>query len=249
MRRRIILTTAVAIALIATLAMTGLALVEAGPFRRSPDEPTPSEQPTQSPAARDLGPVIATVEGLPIYLGDIEARVEGMGDMHGGDLQETLGKDWHEDILQNVVDDRIVELEAATLGLDVTEDEISGSVDRLRGYFAGPEEFEAWLQDGQMDEAELRDRVRLQVLTARVFESVTDDVTVSAEEARTWFDNHPAKYPGMDGTGVPFYTVKEQVREDILLRKREEAYAAWLDVQREMVEVVVLVDRWWEEVR
>jgi hypothetical protein len=235
MRRRIILTTAVAIALIATLAMTGLALVEAGPFRRSPDEPTLSEQPTQSPAARDLGPVIATVEGL--------------GDMHGGDLQETLGKDWHEDILQNVVDDRIVELEAASLGLDVTEDEISGSVDRLRGYFAGPEEFEAWLQEGQMDEAELRDRVRLQVLTARVFESVTGDVTVSAEEARTWFGNHPAKYPGMDGTGVPFYTVKEQVREDILLRKREEAYAAWLDVQREMVEVVVLVDRWWEEVR
>lgn len=227
------------------LVLSGMALVEAGPFSES----VGTSPPSPSPSPRDVGPVIATVNGLPIHLGEIEARVEGMTDMHRGDLEETLGEDWPDDILQNVVDDRIVEMHAEALGITVTEDDVTEAMDRLRGYFGSEQDFEAWLEEGLMDEAELRDRVRLQVLTTEVFRSVTEDVTVSTDEARRWFEGHPGKYPGLDGEGVPFYSVKDQVKEDVLTDKREDAYAVWLDAQREVVEVVVVDDGWWKELQ
>jgi hypothetical protein len=232
----VLVSAAVALVVIAGIAVAGA--LDVGPWADPAVETVP---------ARDLGPVIAEVDGQPIYLGEIRSRVEGIASVHGS-LEESLGKDWQDDLLQNVVDDKIVEQQAAALGIDVTPAQIDTSIERLRGYFASEQEFQAWLTEGEMDEAELRDRIRLQDLATGVYLRVTDDVAVGADEARAWFAKHPEDYPGVDGEGVPFYAVKDEIEKDLLKDERDEAYAAWLEAQRGQVEVVIVMDAWWKEI-
>lgn len=214
------------------------AALDVGPFNGSTEQALP---------ARDLGPVIAEVDGAPIYLGEIRSRVEGIASVHGN-LEDSLGKNWQDDLLQNVVDDKIVEAQAAELGIVVTDDDVDASIERLNGYFTSEAAFQDWLSEGQMDEAELRDRIRLQELASDLYLQITDDVTVSRDEARAWFEDHPEDYPGVDGEGVPFFSVKDEIESDLEKTKRDEAYAAWLEGQRELVTVVVVMDDWWKEI-
>jgi hypothetical protein len=232
----VLVSAAITVAVVAGIAVAVVA--DVGPRTEPTTEPSP---------ARDPGPVVAEVDGQPIYLGEIRSRVAGISTVHGG-LEESLGKNWQDDLLQNVVDDKIVEQQAATLGIEVTQAQIDADIDELRGYFASEQEFDAWLEQGRMDEAELRQRVLLQDLTTGVYLEVTDGVAPTVDEAKSWFRRHPDKYPGVDGQGVPFFAVKDEILEDLEKAQRDEAYGAWLEEQRGQVEVVVVMDGWWKEI-
>lgn len=226
---------------VAAVALGGVGIASAldmGPFADTSETAVP---------IRDLGPVIAEVDGEPIFLGEIRSRVEGIASVHGS-LEDSLGEDWQEDLLQNVVDDKIIEQQAAVLGISMTPEEVDAAIERLHGYFASEAEFAAWLEEGQMDEAELRDRIWLQELASKVYLQVTGDVTIDRDEARAWFEDHPDEYPGVDGEGVPFFSVRDEIERDLEKDERDAAYAAWLEEQRAQVQVVVVMDDWWKEI-
>lgn len=221
-------------------ASVGLAAaVHAGPF---------SEPAASAPASpEDLGPVIATVDGAPIYLGEMRSRVQGIQQVHG-DFEKTFGKDWKHELLQNLVDDKIVEEQAAARGISVGEDQIAAHVAELRSNFPTEQDFQDWLTSGQMTEAELASRIRLQTLASELYLEVTSDVTVTSDQLHTYYERHRDKYPGVDGNGAPFLAVRGQIKQDLEKRARDAAYGAWLDAQRRDVQVVVVMPDWWKEI-
>jgi hypothetical protein len=199
-------------------------------------------------APRDLGPPIASVNGQLVYLDEMRSRVQGIELVHGT-LRDSLGPDWRDELLQNLVDDKIILQKAQELGITVTDADVQAHVDELRSQFPDDASFDQWLSQGQMDRAELFDRIRLQTVASLLYRQVTKGVHVDTEQERAYWAAHPNKYPGVDGNGAPFLAVKDQIRQDIAKNERDRAYAAWLAEQRDTANVVVLMDDWWKEIR
>ena len=197
----------------------------------------------RSEPAPDRGPVIARVDGSPIYLADARSRVEGIVSIHGN-VGEALGEDWPETILQTLVDDVIVRREAERRDIGPDDREIQANVDEVRADFPSDDAFATWLAEQGMDLLELERRVELNLLATKVYVAVTEDVTVTGTAIRTYYDRHRTDYDTGDRV-VPLLEVRAEIRGSLRQRKEDEAYARWLEEQREAVDVSVVLDDWW----
>lgn len=203
------------------------------------------ERPRAQPL--DLGPVIARVNGSPIHLGEAAARVEGLTTVHG-QVSDALGEDWPEVILQSLVDDQLLIQQASDLKIQVSDADIQAYVERVRSMVGEGTTFDSWLEEQHMTLPELERRAELQLIGARVYITVTDDVTVSGSEIRDYYREHRAEFEEADGTIPPLLEVRRDLREGMLKERQDESYAAWLADVRKDAEVVVVVDGWWKDI-
>jgi hypothetical protein len=202
-------------------------------------------EPEAIPIAQPTGPVIATVDGRPIYLNEAASRVEGLTGLHEG---FELDEEWQERILMSLVDDLIVRVTAGELGLEMSQEELRVHVDNLRSNFGTQDAFDAWLDGQGMDLAELARRVELQTLAARVYEEVTSGAQVSLSEAKAYYKEHRDEYDTPDGAVPDFLFVRDQIEQDLLKSARDEVFAEWLKEQEAQVDLVVVDDEWWKEI-
>lgn len=220
---------------VAVVASAGIATAFAAAFDVGPFEPQ-----------RDPGPVVATVNGRPIYLSEARSRLEGLGSVHG-DIQDVFGAQWHDRILDSLVEDHVIRAEASARGIVVTDDELADHVRRLREMFGSDEEFDGWMRQQGIDETELERRIYLQTVAAELYEAITADVEVEMTEVRAYYRSHPDEYEQADGSVAELWAVKDSIREDLLKRGKDQTFGAWLDEARADAEVVVVMDGWWKE--
>jgi len=197
--------------------------------------------------SEDRGPVVARVDGRPIFLSEARARLQGLSSVHG-EIEQALGKEWQEKVLQSLVDDVIIREEADRRGIHLTDQEVAAAVDQIRQDLPQPGAFESWLDEQGMDLAELERRVTLNLLAARVYMAVTAPVTVSGQEIRAYYRSHRADYEEVDGTIPSLLEVRGSIRQDLEKREKDRAFAAWLDGRRQAVNVVVVLDDWWRSI-
>jgi parvulin-like peptidyl-prolyl isomerase len=200
--------------------------------------------PWARPGSPGLGPVIARVDGHPIHLAEARARAESLASVHG-DIEQALGKDWPERVLQSLIDDRILVEAAARLGITVTEEDIAKDLERVAGLLPQGQTIDDWLASQGMSRTELERRIRLQLIGVRVYSAVTRDVTVTPEQIRAYYREHRADFQQADGTITPLLEVRRSLRETLLQQARDEAYAAWLRDARAGAEVEILMPDWW----
>jgi SurA-like N-terminal domain len=192
----------------------------------------------------DLGPVIARVDGQPIYLHEAEERVEGLRSIHGN-IEDVLGKDWQDRVLQSLVDDRILREQAEKLGIVVTDQDVQAWIDEIQRQIGTDQTLEQWLTTQRMTMAELERRGELQLIGGRVYDAVTEDVTVSAAEVRDYYRANKVQYENGDGSTQSLLEVSASIRQSLRQSKQEEAYTAWLDDARSKANIVVVMDDWW----
>ena len=188
------------------------------------------------------GPVIARVDGTPIYLADARARVAGIETVHGS--MEALGEDWPDRILDSLVDDVLIRREAEASDISLTEEEIEEAVDAIRTDFPSEDEFAAWLDRQEMTLDELQRRIHLNLLAARVYIEMTREVSVSPEEVRAYYREHRDEYDTGDRI-TPLLEVRVEIREQLRKEEKDAAFGVWLDQQREAADVVLVREEWW----
>ncbi len=199
-----------------------------------------------SSAPLDLGPVIATVDGQPVYLGEAKSRIDGLTTLHG-DLTSVLGEDWHDVILGSLVSDQVLRAEAKTRGIEITDADIQSSVASIQGMLGEGQTLDGWLADQGISYAELERRIELQLIGSRVYVAVTKDVTVTGKEIREYYRENKVDYQGTDGHTSPLLEVRRSIRETLLKDERDQAYAAWLERARTDADVVVVMNDWWKD--
>jgi len=198
-----------------------------------------------APPAEDRGPVIATVDGAPIYLAEVRSRVSGLTSVHGGTLEQALGTGWKDELFQSLVDDQIVQRQAGALGITVSDSDARKHVDKIAAMFQTEQGYSDWLSSNNMSEAQLLTRVRLQTLASLLYLKVTETAAPTAAEVRRYFEDHRQDYLGVDGKPAPLIAVKDQIDKNLEKKARDLAYAEWLKNQRGAVKVVVIDPTWW----
>jgi parvulin-like peptidyl-prolyl isomerase len=88
------------------------------------------------------------------------------------------------------------EQKAKDLDITVSEDQIDQKLkDLKKQYFNGDQKkYEQQLKEQGLTEDQVRDQLRQQLLQEDIFKKVTDDVKVSDEDAKKYYDEHKSQY-------------------------------------------------------
>jgi parvulin-like peptidyl-prolyl isomerase len=139
-------------------------------------EPLPTITPTVEPLA-------AMVNGVPITLATYErelARYEqaqlGLGAADGVNAQQV--------VLQTLIEQALIEQAAATQGITLTDAQVEEKIAESVELVGGEANFQSWLEANQYTEAEFREILATQMLTAEVVNQITADVPLAVEQVR-----------------------------------------------------------------
>ena len=179
-----------------------LMLVACGPApTTSPSEPTvmPTEIPAtevvsatpEAPAASPTPerPLAARVNGEPIYLVDYERQValyEAAMVAQGEDLSTPEGQERllqaREQILNWMIEQTLVEQEAAEMGIVVTEEDVDAELARTIENGGGEAAFQTWLEENGLTQQDARKEIRAGLIGMAVTEQVIASVPESTEQ-------------------------------------------------------------------
>ena len=106
--------------------------------------------------------------------------------------------------------------EADDLGIKITDEEIAKKLDEVKKqYFQNDQKkFEAGLKAQGYTVAALRDDLRSQLVSQKIYESVTKDVKVSDADLQKYYDQNKTQYSVAESRAVRHILVKTKAEAD-----------------------------------
>lgn len=150
---------------------------------------TPRSTETPTPTPTPPAPLAATVNGEYIFLADYEELLYQFQQslvQAGVDLESEEAKFHMEqarwDILDQMIDGVLIEQNAESLGLGVTDDELALQVAADIEAGGGLDAFEDWLASAGWTKDDYQEMVLQSMLTSRVWAAITADVPAVADQ-------------------------------------------------------------------
>jgi len=161
--------------------------------------------PARAQAADVIDGIVALVDDQPILRSEVLGRLMLEVEQRGIDPADTTTllrlRDF---VLENLIDERVLELYAKEQGLTVSDEQVNrmveDAVERNRQAIGSEEMFRAQLEREGLTEVELRQKfaaeARRRMLADRVLEAeLGGPVEVSPEEVRRYFDENQSQLP------------------------------------------------------
>jgi parvulin-like peptidyl-prolyl isomerase len=88
------------------------------------------------------------------------------------------------------------EQEADNMGIDITDERVDKRISQLKKQFYGgsEERYKKTLEQQGLTEDQAKGEVRAQLVSEELFKKVTEDVKVSKEEIKSYYDSHKSQY-------------------------------------------------------
>jgi peptidyl-prolyl cis-trans isomerase C len=187
-----------------------------------PTTPLPEATPTTEPMA-------ALVNGEPIFLADYERQVlryEASMVVAGEDPTTPEGKAalaqgrrW---VLDLMIEQALIEQQAAVEGLMVADSEVDATIAALRADI-GDEAFNEWLAQEDMDVAEMRERLRGDMIATQMANRIAERVPAQAEHVHARHivvatEEEARRLLGQLQAGSDFATLARTASQDVSTR-------------------------------
>lgn len=159
------------------------------PFGQSPADAKPVD-PAKLPA------VVARINGQEIKKDDLVKECQGMrqtlAQMQG--IQAPLNSAFYHQVLDNIVARTLLQQEAKSQGVTVSEAEVNQQMSAIRGRFPTPAAFKQALAGQGLTEEKLRQQMRTEGAVQKFVQTkVLANVTVSDQAARDFYDKNQDK--------------------------------------------------------
>jgi foldase protein PrsA len=117
-------------------------------------------------------------------------------------------------VVKGLVEQKEWELEGESMGIKVTDEEIETELDKLKQQFfnGDQEKYEAELAKQGLTDAQVRDELRTRVLTNKIYEAVTKNVTVTDADIKAYYDKNPSQYQQPASREVRHILVKSEAK-------------------------------------
>jgi parvulin-like peptidyl-prolyl isomerase len=145
---------------------------------------------------------VAVVAGTPVTKAEFDrffAQREKASEAQGQEFPAAGTPEYVQ--LQNQAVDFLVQRielakEAESLGIAVTDKEVSARVDELKNqFFEGDDaKYQEELKSLGLTDADVRADVRAQLIAEKIFDQVTKDVTVTADDVKSYYDNNTEQF-------------------------------------------------------
>ncbi len=159
--------------------------------------PTPidedvEQQPTTANRAFEDGlPLAARVNDQPVFLDAYQKQIAQFEqalkaqqlDIDSAEGQAALRK-IQQQVLESLVDQLIIEQQAGNLGVTITDDKVKTRAEEVIARLEEQGQFEAWLVNNDLTYQEFIVNLRSQLIAAKTFEHITQNVPETAEQIR-----------------------------------------------------------------
>ena len=117
-------------------------------------------------------------------------------------------------VVKGLVEQKEWELEGEAMGIKVTDEEIETELDKLKQQFFNGDQkkYEAELAKQGLTDAQVRDELRTRVLTNKIYEAVTKNVTVTDADIKAYYDKNPTQYQQPASREVRHILVKSEAK-------------------------------------
>src|SRR6187551_2975288 len=117
-------------------------------------------------------------------------------------------------VVKGLVEQKEWELEGASMGIKVTDQEIETQLDQLKQqFFQGDEQkYQAELAKQGLTDEDVRNELRTRVLTNKIYEAVTKKVTVTDADIKAYYDQNPTQYQQPPSREVRHILVKSEAQ-------------------------------------
>ena len=199
------------VVLIALVACTALAAPthSARPSSTSPSRPavTPAKSSQPVPSDDALDKVAAMVNDEAVLASDVEEQLYVFLQRNPGKPDSTQLDTLRHQILDQLIDEKLLLAEAKRQGLSLTDSEIEHGIDQsvadVKERLGGEDAFQEQLKRENTTEAELREKYRVdmktQLLVRKLVEHQFPRRPVPQAEAEAYFNAHKDKFPKVPG--------------------------------------------------
>ncbi|MFP4482082.1 MAG: SurA N-terminal domain-containing protein [Thermovirgaceae bacterium] len=134
---------------------------------------------------------VASIDGKKVMMSDIEMGVRNMAqeDRSTELTAEDIVK-MRKSVLDNMVIYEELKKETASRGIEVEKSEIDEAVKRIEDQFPTKEAFQEYMDNNRIRLDDLREEIELRLAQQKLLEQVTQDVAVSDEEAKEFYDQN-----------------------------------------------------------
>lgn len=135
-------------------------------------------------------------------------------------------------IASQLIDERLITLEAKKAGIEATEEEINSQLDDIIQSVGGQEAYEAALSANNLTEQQLKDDIKLDILAREILEPTIeytdDDVKAFFEQySSAMFPNETAALE--EGEKLDYELYKDQVKTYYIRQQVENEKYTWLE--------------------
>ena len=170
---------------------------------------------------------------------DEEATTETVATVNGEKITEEeldfeLKQQYGSEVLDSLITNKIIELEADKLKLEVTQEEIDAEYVNYADMYGGEEGLLDALTAYNMDADDIKEDVKIYLLTVKVMEEYID---IKEEDVQTYYDENTELCATEEGETPAFEDVKEDVHKALLEARVNEQYSTWLDEKYKEYEI------------
>lgn len=180
-------------------------------------------------------PYVAEVNGSKIYLDEYKARLAQKKSLMPKELlsaQPDYGKRMEEEVLDNMITEKIMYLRAQELGLAVSYGELEGRINEIKKEYGG--EFSSLFVQEKLNFEQWKEDLKKEMLLEKLIAvDVNDHIHVSEDEAEDYFNAHNDKYKAESKVRVAQIVVRDMAGARQALQ-RLNAGDDFSDVAREL---------------
>lgn len=114
-----------------------------------------------------------------------------------------------EKILDMLVDTKIQLKKAEEMGIKVTDEEVNTEIENAKKYFETEEKFNEFLKEQNMDLDYFKDSVRKDMIISKLREKMTENITVTDAEIKTYYDAHLNEFMQVKASHILLETKEE----------------------------------------
>jgi foldase protein PrsA len=204
-------------------ATIGVAAACGGGGSESGDGTTQGNEPVPADA-------VAIVAGTSILKADFDRffnQREQAAEAQGQEFPQP-GTPEYADLQNQAVDFLVqrIELakEAEALGITVTEQDVDKRLEELKGqFFEGDDgQYQEELKTLGLTDDDVRADLRAQLIGEKIFAEVTKDITVTAEDVKSYYDNNTDQFKSPESRAVAHILVQTKKEADDVYRKLQE---------------------------
>ncbi len=175
----------------------------------------PADTGTAQPAEAGRGPVMARVNGVPIYKGDYDMALASFmrSNNLGPNLSPEQQDEVHKVVLDGLIGSELLYQKAKSIPIEVPQEEIDNVVNQTRSRM-GEEAFAAEMKNRGMTEADITNQARQNIMVQKLIQdTILGPLTVSEDEIKKFYDEHTDEMQRPEGVEASHILVRSKASD------------------------------------
>ena len=173
---------------------------------------------------------VAVVDGEEIARGDYDALISQAKQSYKNQKREFPAAGSQEfqtlrnQAVQFLVQREQFEQEAEALDIEVTDEQVNERLEQIqKQYFGGDKKkYEKQLKEQGLNDRQVRNDIRAQIVSEKIFEAVTRNVKVTDDEIEKYYNENKSQYSQPESRDVRHILVKQKAKADDLYQQLQD---------------------------